>query len=91
MSETEDQDVAGLTLSTLKSFRNDASFDLFWQKITASAEDLNVDKLALPRCQKAPHHFDDGSAPTFHTTVEEHYRVLYFEHLISYCKHHQSL
>ena len=81
MSAAEGQDVTAMTVSTLKSLRNDASFDLFWQKITSSAEHLDIDKPALPRRRKAPRHIDDGSAPTFHTTVEEHYRVIYFEAL----------
>lgn len=68
-----------MTVSTLKSLRNDANFDLFWQKITASAEDLDADKPTLLRPRKAPWHLDGGSASTFHMTVEDHYRAVYFE------------
>ena len=80
MSAAEGQSVTSMVVSTLKSLRSDASFDLFWQ-VTASAEDLDVNKPALPRRRKIPRRFDDGSAPTFHTTVEDHYRVIYFEAL----------
>ena len=36
---------------------------------------------ALPRRRKVPRRLDDGSAPTLHKTVEDHYRVTYFEAL----------
>ncbi len=79
-SAAEGQAITAMTVSTLKSLRNEASFDLFWQ-ITASAEELHVDKPALPRRRQDPRRLDDGSAPTFHVTVEDHYRVIYFEAL----------
>ena len=79
MSAAEGQAVTAMTVSTLKSLRNDVSFDVFWKKITASAENLDVSKPALPRRHKIPRCFDDGAAPTFHATVEDHYRVIYFE------------
>ena len=81
MSAAEGQEVTEMALSTLKSLRNDSSFDLFWQKVTTSAKELDLDDPALPRCRKAPRRFDDGSIPTFHTTVEDHYRIIYFEAL----------
>ena len=81
ISAAEGRAITVMTVSTLKSLRNDANFDLFWQKITASAEDLHVDKPALPRRRKVPRRLDDGSAPTLHKTVEDHYRVIYFEAL----------
>ena len=46
MSAAEGQAVTAMTVSTLKSLRNDVSFDVFWKKITASAEYLNVSKPA---------------------------------------------
>ena len=38
-----------------------------------------MDKPILPRRCKLPRRLDDGAAPTVHATVEEHYRVIYFE------------
>ena len=81
VSAAEGQAITVMTVFTLKYLRNDANFDLFWQKITASAEDLHVDKPALPRRRKVPRRLDDGSTPTLHKTVEDHYRVTYFEAL----------
>ena len=63
MSAAEGQAIAVMTVSTLKSLRNDASFYLFWQRITTSAEDLRVDKPALPCRCKAPRRLDDGFRP----------------------------
>ena len=85
MSTAEGQVVT--TLSTLKSLCNNASFELFWKKITTSAEGVDVNLAALPPCHKTPCQFDDGSMSTFHVTVEDHYRVIYFEvlYLITSC------
>ena len=33
LSAAEGQTIAGMTVDTLKSLRNDASFDLFWEKL----------------------------------------------------------
>ena len=77
MSAAEGQ-VVSLTLSTSKLLRNDTNFDRLWQRICSSLEQLDVEK---PCCSKAPCRLGDGSAPTFHGTVEEHYRVVYFEAL----------
>ena len=74
MSAAEGQEVMRLTLSTLKSLRNDSSFDQFWQRICASCDELDTQKTTLPRRHKV-RHLDDGAAPTFHDTIEEHYRV----------------
>ena len=67
------------TLHTLKSLRTDHNFDLFSQKVMALANKFDVDAPSLPRKRKAPRCLDEGSAPTFHGTVEKHYRVIFFE------------
>ncbi len=81
MSAAEGQAVTGMTVSTLRSMRNDAGFDQSWQKTTASAKNLDVNESVLPRRRKTPRRLDDGSAPTVHATVEDQYRVIYFEAL----------
>ena len=82
MCAAEAQHVMSLTLTTLKSIRNDVSFNSFWQRACASAQELDVNDPALPRRRKAPCRIDDGTAPaTFPETVEDHYRALYFEAL----------
>ena len=72
-SAAEGLEVVSLTLTTLKLIRNDASFDPFWQRVRASAKEVDVDKPILPCCCKLPHRLDDGAAPTVHATVQEHY------------------
>lgn len=81
MSAAKGQVVTGLTLSTLKSLQNDALTRFGKGSLYLSAEDLNNNKPVLPWHRKVPHHLDDGSAPTFHATVKEHYRAIYFEGL----------
>ena len=81
ISAAEGKTIADMTVSTLKSLRCDSCFDLFWQKTTASAEAGHVNPPSLPRRCKVPCRLDDGSAVSFHETVEEHYRVIYFEAL----------
>lgn len=81
ISAAEGQNLMNMTLATLKSIRNDTSFGLFWQKITASAEELDIEKSSLPRRRKAPRRYDDGSSSTFPESVEDHYRRVYFEAL----------
>ena len=63
MSAAEGQVITAMTVSTLSASRKNASFDLFWQKITASAENLQIDHPTLPRRRKAPRRLDDGTAP----------------------------
>ena len=48
MSAATGQEVMFLTLSTLKSFCDDSSFELFWQRVGTSAEEVDVDKPTLP-------------------------------------------
>jgi len=62
-------------------FRNDTNFNLYWKKTTDAAANLNVSEPALPRRRKALCWFDEGSTPTYHKTVEDHYRVIYFKAL----------
>ena len=70
-----------MTITTLKSLRNNASFDLYWKKTTAAATNLDINEPILPHRRKAPRRIDEGSSPTFHETVEDHYQVIYFEAL----------
>ena len=70
-----------MTITTLKSIRNSASFDQYWKKTTAAASNLDIDEPTLPRRRKAPRRIDEGSTPTFHEKVEDYYQVIYFEAL----------
>lgn len=75
MSAAEGQMVTAMTNSTLKAIRTDNGFACFWQRVNTTANKLDVPKPALPHCCKLPHRFDEGSAPSFPLTVEDHYRA----------------
>lgn len=77
----EGQEIITLTLTILRSLRDDSSFIHFWQKFHTSSVDNEIKLPTLSRRHKAPRHIDDGSDPSFHNTVEEHYHILYFEAL----------
>jgi len=76
LSAAEGQGVTSMTVTALKSLRNDANFNLYWKKTTDAAANLNVSESALPGCQKAPCQFHERSTPTYHKTVEDHYQVI---------------
>ena len=81
ISAAEGQTVKAMTVSTLKAMRTDDGFDCFWQRVTITADELDVSKAALPRRRKMPRRFDEGSAPFYPLTVKDHYRAIYFEAL----------
>ena len=68
-----------MTISTLESIRDDASFVAFWQKVTALAEKYDIGEPVLPRKRGAPSRFEDGLAPpAFPSSVGDHFWI-YFE------------
>ena len=76
------QGVASMTLKTLEKIRNDADFHLFWLKATKIANELGVEEPQPPHRCKTPRRFETGNAPPeFPSTVEDHYRRIYFEAL----------
>ena len=75
ISAAEGQVIAKMMLNTLRSLRCDDSFNLFWQKVTKMADELEVSAPQLPHQRQIPKHYEDGTAPAkFHATVMEHYR-----------------
>ena len=79
-SAAEGQAIARMTVQTLKSIRSDELFDLFWLKVSSTAESLDVEEPRLPRRQKVPRRIDDStSAGDFHSTPKEYYRQHYYE------------
>ena len=60
--------------------RSAERFDLFWKTLIKKAEHLNVGEPVLPRKRKALRRTEIGEGTgDFHTTVVDHYRVIYFE------------
>ena len=62
-----------------KRQRADEAFDLFYDGVLKSAEELGVDKPELPRYRRAPRRVDCGSNPHQFSSPKEYYRSLYFE------------
>ena len=57
-------------------------FNLLLQSVKAQARNLDVAKPCLPRRRKIPRWLDDGHDPAlFPTSIEEHYRPVYFDAL----------
>ena len=82
MSAAEGQVLAKMTVETLKSIRDDKSFDLFWESTKKKAEILVVDEPRLPRQRKLPRRYNDGlSDGDFHDTPASFYKQKYFEAL----------
>ncbi len=82
MSPAEGQQVARMTVATLKSIRNDESYDGFKKSVTLKATHLAVGEPKLPRRRKIPKRYDSGShIGDYHTTPESYYKELHFEAL----------
>ena len=80
LSAAEGQQVADMVVRTLQTLRNVESFDVFWLKVTKSAESLDVGEPQLPHQRKAPRRYDDGSAHgDFHADPKAYYCQHYFE------------
>ncbi len=80
LSAAEGQYIAQMAVATLKSVRNEESFDLFWQKVNSRASQLDVGEPQLPRRRRLPRRLDDGlSAAEFHDSPKIFYRQQYFE------------
>lgn len=58
----EGQQVARMTVDTIKKIRNDESFDLFWIKAIQRANDLGLEEPKLPRRLKRPRRYEDGQS-----------------------------
>jgi hypothetical protein len=83
MSAAEGQEIASMTVATLKSIRTDEMFQLFWEKTTRQADHLGVKEPELPRRRKRPRRYEDDGASSgdFQETVEGLYRCIYYEAL----------
>ena len=82
LTASEGQELAKVTVTTLQSLRTDEMYDLFWQKVTKMANDLEVDPPTLPRSHKRPKRYEDGSSSSHtHHTPQDYFRSMYFEAL----------
>ncbi len=82
ISAAEGQQIAKMTVLTIKSLRNDEAFDNFWLKVNHTANSLQIGEPRLPRKRRAPCRLDDGSsAGDFHDNPKSLYRQYYYEEI----------
>ena len=81
LSAAEGQQVARMSLETLKSLRTDQSYELFWLNVNKKAEELEIGKPMLPRWRKRPRRFEEGEDGYHHETVRSYYLQYYNETL----------
>ena len=82
LSAAEGQELAKLTLQSLKNMRSTDSFDLFFSLVEKVRHQTGCEEPVLPRKRKAPKHLEVGSSEGFHSaSIQEYYHQLYFEAL----------
>ena len=82
LSAAEGQQIAQMTVETLKSLRNDASFDQFWGKVDHKATILGISEPQLPRRRRVPRRYDeDTCGGDFHDNPKSLYKQQYYEAL----------
>ena len=80
LSAAEAQHIASLTVTTLSQMRTDAAFMAFFGLVECLRTSAEVEQPSLPRKRRVPRRIDDGATRGhFSETVEEHYRLQYFE------------
>ncbi len=82
MSAAEGQQVALMTVQTLKRIRSDESFDSFWVKVNRFVEDHEISEPELPRQRKRPRRYEEGSLDEHaHESPKYYFKQHYFEAL----------
>ena len=59
--------------------RTDEAFQSFFDLVQSIRTSYGVEQPSLPRKRRMPRRLDDGSSGSFSGTVEEHYRLQYYE------------
>lgn len=90
LSAAEGHRIAIMTVDTIVKMRTDECFDMFWESVKVNAASVHVAEPRLPRRRRMPQRYESGTAAAhFQSTVEGHYRQIYFEvldHAISTIK-----
>ena len=85
MSAAQGNLTAQSVVKSLEKFRNEESFDLFWQLLDKQRERIEVSDPSLPRKRKIPKRLEDcfgyGTSDTsyFLDTAKSHYRCIYLQ------------
>ena len=65
---------------SVPEIRNDHDFDLFWELVQRTKEDLNVNEPALHRQRKRPRRYEDGvGEPSTFDSPMLYYRSMYYQ------------
>ncbi|XP_068213841.1 zinc finger MYM-type protein 1-like [Palaemon carinicauda] len=62
-SAMDGQELAKMTVTTLKSLRNDEAFESLWKQIQSRRENVDVAEPTLPRKRRVPVRYEEGQAP----------------------------
>ena len=82
ISAAQGQEVADLTVKTLRSIRSDQNFELFWENTQLCAKTLDISEPCLPCQRKVPKRFEGGSAAAeFASSAHSYFRQIYYEGL----------
>ena len=65
ISAAEGQQLAQMTVRTLKTLRSELAYDLFWFELNKKDENLNIPEPELPRQKKRPRRLEKGAAEPF--------------------------
>ena len=79
ISASEGQEVAKMTLSSLRS---EGNFEFFWEWVTKIAKDLDISEPLIPRQRKMLKRYEIGNAQSEFVATPDHYiKCIYFEAL----------
>ena len=74
------RNAASSTISTLKLYRTDAKFLVFWSAAEHVASELDLEPPQVPRRRKVPKRIDDGTSDgDFPESLEAVHRPIYFQ------------
>ena len=61
MSDSEGQQIAALTVSSLEKLRTDAAFSIFWESTVRKSNDFDMAEPQLPRKRRRTQRHEPGS------------------------------
>ena len=82
LSTSKSKELAGLTVATLQTLRNDESYELFWKQLEIERSSFELGEPTVPRKRKVVRRIEDGASVADHyDSLKDHYRVHYLESL----------
>ena len=69
ISAAEGQQLAQMTVRTLKTLCSEQAYDLFWFEVNKKAENLNIPEPELPHQRKRPPRLEEGATEPFFTVM----------------------